>query len=122
MADSKTNFNVDQGATFTLDFQLKDADGDPVNISTAVIFGQVRKTVSSKEIAANFEVIPIDLVQGQFTLKLSAISTSKLKCNPSHTAQRQPTPFAYDVELHYSDGTVSRILEGILFVSPEVTR
>ena len=122
MADSQTNFNVEQGTTFTLDFDIRDADGDPVDISTALVVGQIRKTASSKDISATFTVTEVDFSLGQFTLSLSAIDTSKLKCNPSNSAYRTITPFAYDVELHYADGTVNRILSGVINVSPEVTR
>lgn len=120
MAD--TNFNVEQGTNFHLDVEILDGDGDPVDLSTALIIGQVRKTASNKKIEASFSVINTDLVAGQFAIELSAPVTSQLKCNPSFAAQRVITPFAYDIEIHYVDGTVNRILSGVLYVSPEVTR
>jgi hypothetical protein len=120
MAD--TNFDIDQGTNFRLDCEVLDGLGDPIDITTALIIGQVRKTASNKTIEAEFVVEPTNLLLGQFAITLSAVATSKLKCNPSNSAQRIPTQFAYDVEIHYTDGTVNRILSGVFNVSPEVTR
>lgn len=122
MAISQTNFDIDQGTDFLLDVTLLDGNNVPIDISTAKVTGQVRKTASSKEVEACFAVTPIDLVLGKFTISLSALVTSQLKCAPSNSAQRTISQFAYDVEIHYSDGIVNRILSGVLTVSPEVTR
>lgn len=121
MADD-TNFDLDQGTSFRLDMALLDEGGDPVDLSTSLVIGQIRKTASSKVVEAEFTVEEVDFSLGQFTLTLSAVVTSKLKCNPSYTAQRIPTQFAYDVEVHNTDGSVLRIISGVLNVSPEVTR
>jgi hypothetical protein len=120
MAD--TNFDVDQGSTFSLDVALVDNSNDPIDITTAVVVGEVRRYASSSNVEACFTVTPIDLSLGKFTLTLDAVTTSKLKCTPFNSAQRMLTQFAYDVELHYAGGYVIRILSGVLNVSPEVTR
>jgi len=120
MAD--TNLDMDQGTSFRLDLQVLDSAGAPVNLSTATMEGQVRKTASSSTVEAQFVIVNVDLPLGKFAVTLSASATSALKCNPSNSAQRVPTQFAYDVEVHYADGTVNRILSGVINVSPEVTR
>lgn len=122
MANDLTNFDIDQGADFRADIQLLDAAGEPVDVSSALIIGQVRRTVSSADIDAVFSIDPTDLANGKFGLLLSAAATSKLKCDSSPFASRNITQFAYDVEVHYNNGRVDRILTGILNVSPEVTR
>jgi hypothetical protein len=122
MASEQTNFDIDQGTDFRLDLELLDADGLPIDVTTAVIVGQVRKTASSDTVEAEFVVEATDLANGKFSIKLDAATTSKFKVAPSPTAYRTVTPFAYDLEVHFIDGTVSRILSGVLNVSPEVTR
>lgn len=122
MAIVDTNFNVDQGSDFRFDVELLDADDNPVDVSGCIIIGQVRKKMSNRGVDAVFTIVPIDLTLGRFTLVLDAIVTSNLQCNLSHTAHRTITEFAYDVEVHAGDGTVTRILQGVLNVSPEVTR
>lgn len=121
MADD-TNFDIDQGSTFRLDIALTDDLNAPIDITGDLVIGYVRKTASNRNIEAMFTVVEDDFTQGKFALILSAQQTSALKCNPSYSAQRIPTQFAYDVELHYTDGTVIRFLQGVLNVSPEVTR
>lgn len=122
MAKVETNFDIDQGSDFRFDVELLDGNDDPVDLSSALIVGQIRKKVSSKEIDATFEIHPVDLSVGKFALILNSSTTSKLKCEMSNNAFRTITHFAYDVEVHQSDGTITRILEGVLNVSPEVTR
>lgn len=122
MAIAQTNFDIDQGADFRFDVELLDENDDPVDVSTGLIIGQVRKKMSSKTIDAVFAIVPIDLAQGKFTLVLDAATTAGLQCDLSHTAYRTITQFAYDVEVHAPNGRVTRILQGVLNVSPEVTR
>lgn len=121
MADD-TNFDIDQGTNFRLDLMLIDDLGAPYDITGQVVVGQIRKTASNRNIEAVFVVEEDDFSLGQFALTLSAPVTSGLRMNPSYSAQRIPTQFAYDVELHNTDGSVVRLLSGVLNVSPEVTR
>lgn len=122
MSIAQTNFDIDQGSDFRLDIELKDADNNPVDLTGALIIGQIRKTASSKDIEADFIIEETNLLLGQFAITLDALTTSQLKCNPSYAAYRTITPFAYDVEIHYAGGKVDRILTGVINVSPEVTR
>lgn len=122
MSVEQINFNVDQGSDFSVEISLLDPNDEPIDISNAQIIGQVRKTASSKTIEAVFTIVPIDLTIGQFTLILTAEESSKMKCMPSYFAQRSIAQFAYDVEVHFNNGKVTRILQGVLNVSPEVTR
>lgn len=122
MASQQINFDLDQGADFRFDVEVRDIGDNPIDITDAVIIGQIRRTVSSREIEAIFSIEPTDLAGGKFAVYLSAEDTSKLRCEPSFTAQRVITQFAYDVEIHYFNKRVTRILHGVLSVSPEVTR
>ena len=122
MASQQVNFDVDQGSDFRFDVELLDINNDPIDLTNVLIVGQIRKTASSKNIEAEFSIDPTDLVKGQFAIILPASVTSQLKCDPSHSAYRTMTLFSYDVEIHYPTGQISRILQGVLSVSPEVTR
>lgn len=122
MASQQVNFDIDQGADFRFDVEVLDIGDHPIDLSDAFIVGQIRRTVSSRHIEAVFTVVPTDLSIGQFAIVLSAADTAALKCDPSHSAHRVITQFAYDIEIHYANNKVSRIMQGILSVSPEVTR
>lgn len=122
MSVEYANFNIDQGSDFKVYVQLLDEHDQPVNATGALIIGQIRKTASSKSAPAEFTIEPIDLSIGTFFLKLSGNESSKLDCNPSHFAERTITEYTYDVEVHFLTGEINRVMQGILYVSPEVTK
>jgi hypothetical protein len=106
---SKANLIVDQGTTFTTTITVTDDDGNALDLSGYTGAAQIRKHYSSSN-SVNFSV-SINSGTGEVTLSLTANATANL------TAGR----YVYDCELTNS-GTVSRILEGIVTVSPQVTR
>jgi hypothetical protein len=120
----QTNFDIDQGSTFTVDVKIVDASQVPVNLTGVTFAGQIRKTASSGAVLGTFTFLtnPADLQGGKFSMTLNATETSALPCDCSPSAVRAITQLAYDVEITYPDGIVERILSGILKVSPEVTR
>ena len=122
MSVQYANFNIDQGSDFKLYVQLLDEHDQPVNATGATIIGQIRKTASTKTVSAEFIVEPIDLSIGTFFLKLNGKDSSKLDCLPSYFAERTITEYTYDVEVHFANGEINRVMQGILYLSPEVTR
>jgi hypothetical protein len=106
---TKANLVVDQGTTFTTTITVTDDDGNNLNLAGYTGAAQIRKHYTSSN-SVNFSV-SINGSTGEVTLSLTAAATADL------TAGR----YVYDCELTNS-GTVSRILEGIVTVSPQVTR
>ena len=107
---TKVNLVVDQGATFETTINLTDDSGDLVDLSGYTGAGQVRKHYTSSN-ATNITVT-LGGANGTVTLGLSANATANL------VAGR----YVYDVEVTDVGGTVSRIFEGIVTVTPQVTR
>lgn len=106
---TKANLVVDQGTTFTTTITVTDDDGNNLNLAGYTGAAQIRKHYTSSN-SVNFSV-SINGSTGEVTLSLTAAATADL------TAGR----YVYDCELTNS-GTVSRILEGIVTVTPQVTR
>jgi len=107
---TKANLVIDQGSTFSADLNLSDENGDVLPLSGYVANSQIRKWYTSTNAAATFTT-SINVDSGSITLTLTANQTSNL------VAGR----YVYDVELN--DGNeVSRIVEGIVTVTPQVTR
>lgn len=107
---TKANLVIDQGSTFSSDLTLTDENGDPLAIFGYTASSQIRKWYSSTNAAATF-TSSINTTSSVITLSLTANQTSNL------VAGR----YVYDVEI--SSGTeVSRIVEGIVTVTPQVTR
>ena len=106
---TKANLVIDQGATFSVDLDLTDENGDVINLSGYTANSQMRKWYTSTT-SIPFTA-SINALAGVITLSLNATQTAAI------TAGR----YVYDVEINNND-TVSRIIEGIVTVTPNVTR
>lgn len=106
----KANIVVDQGSTFNTTIDITDENDQPLNLSGYTGQAQMRKHYTSSN-AVSFGVL-INSSLGSIALSLSA----------NTTIQITPGRYVYDVELTDSSGIVSRIVEGIVTVTPNVTR
>lgn len=107
---TKANLVIDQGTTFSADLALTDDNGDVLNMFGYTANSQMRKWYTSSNPSATF-VTSINVDTGTISLSLDSSNTSSL------VAGR----YVYDVEI--DNGTVvSRIVEGIVTVTPQVTR
>lgn len=107
---TKVNLVVDQGATFETTINLTDDNGDLVDLTGYTGAGQIRKHYTSSN-AVNITVT-LGGADGTVTLGLSANTTANLVSGR----------YVYDVELYDPSSIVSRIFEGIVTVTPQVTR
>ncbi|QMP83923.1 MAG: hypothetical protein [Caudoviricetes sp.] len=107
---TKANLVIDQGSTYIVEIDLTDQYGDPLNLTGFVANSQIRKWYSSSNPAASFAttIYPPSTI----VLTLTANQTSSL------VAGR----YVYDVEATSSTNATSRIVEGIVTVTPQVTR
>lgn len=109
---TKANLVIDQGSTFAAELNLTDDNGDALNLTGFTANSQMRKWYTSSNPSATFTT-NIDVPTGVITLSLNATSTAAL------TAGR----YVYDVEItDGSSGDISRVVEGIITVNPNVTR
>lgn len=106
----KANLIIDQGTTFNTSINLTDDNGEPLSLIGYSGAAQIRKHYTSSN-AVSF-VVSVNSSLGVVTLDLTA----------NQTANMQAGRYVYDVELTDSGGVVSRIVEGIVTVSPNVTR
>ena len=107
---TRVNIIIDQGTDFSTAINLTDSSGVNLNLTGYSAASQIRKTFSSSNSTA-------------FTCTLTtANSTLTLALNNSVTAAMSPGRYVWDAELPNSSGTISRILEGMVTVTPEVTK
>jgi hypothetical protein len=106
---NKVNIVIDQGTTFNTSFVIQDATDQPIDFSSFTANSQMRKSYSSS--ASHIFNIQLGS-DGQITLSMSANTTGNI------TAGR----YVYDVEVQDQNGVRSRIVEGIVTVTPQVTR
>ena len=109
---TKANLVIDQGSTFSTDLNLTDDNGDALNLVGYTANSQIRKWYTSTNASASFTT-SINTSSGVITLSLTSAQTSNLVSGR----------YVYDVEINdTSSGEVSRIVEGIVTVTPQVTR
>ncbi len=106
----KANLVVDQGSTFTAAVDLVDASGTVFNLTNYTVAAQMRKNYTSNT-AVTFSASH-NATGGQISLALSAATTATI----------EPGRYLYDVEVTSSGGTVTRVVEGIVTVTPGITR
>ncbi len=106
---TKVNLVVDQGTTFVSQITFNNEDGNTINFSTYTGAAQLRKHYSS----SNSTSFGVTLgANGVITLQLTANQTGNL------VAGR----YVYDLEVTDSSNLISRLIEGIVTVTPNVTR
>jgi hypothetical protein len=106
------NLSIDQGATFTSDITVKDINGNVFDLTGYTANAKMAKGYSSTRtrtvISTTFAT---DRTTGVLTISLTANQTATLD------AER----YVYDVEITSGAGSVTRVLEGIITVRPEVS-
>jgi hypothetical protein len=106
---STANIVIDQGTTFSTTLTLTNDDGTDKDLTDYTVTSQIRKSYYTNTYT-DFTTAKVNL-EGEITLSLTATQTSALKAGR----------YVYDVEIA-SDAETVRVVEGIVTVTPEVTR
>lgn len=106
----KANLIIDQGSSFSVTITVQDTTESVIDLTGFTGASQIRKHFSS----ANSTAFTVGLggIQGTVALSMNAATTNSL------VAGR----YVYDVELTSSSNVVSRVVEGIVTITPSVTR
>lgn len=116
MAAGNYDFYIEQGATFYQQIVWKDSAGDPIDLTGYTARMQLRKTVKATDV-----ILSLTTENGRITLG-GAEGTITLEVDAEDTADLTEFCGVYDLEVEASDGTVTRLLQGQIEVSREVTR
>ena len=118
MSAGTYNFTIEQGTTFTRTFWYKDSNGDPINLSGYNIRMDIKNSYDSAALAT------FSTSTGHFTLSTPADGTIPNQINllvsAAETAALNFSGALYDIELEIN-GIVTRLLQGKIKLSPEVT-
>ena len=106
-----SNLTVDQGSTFSASVDITDTEDNILVLTGYTVAGQLRKTYDSST-AVSFAASVSNATTGEVTISLTATQTNAL------IAGR----YVYDVEITSAGGTVTRVIEGQLEVTPGVTQ
>jgi hypothetical protein len=116
---TSANLLIQQGTTYSARIAVKDADAAAINLSGYHTRGKARHSYGSTGVLIDLAPAVVSgspanwdsLASGLVDIALSASSTASLP-----VAQG-----VYDVEMYNDAGTVTRILQGKVLISPEVT-
>jgi hypothetical protein len=104
---------LDAGTTFNNVINLTDdVTNTQINIAGYTITSQLRRSYYSANASANLVCTITDAANGGVTLSLSAANTANLK----------PGRYLFDVKTTDSYNITNRILEGIITVTPQITK
>lgn len=105
---------LEQGTTFNTLISLDDVYGESYNLQNYSASSQMRKSYYSSNATAVFNT-SVNGVLGQILINLNA----------NQTANIAPGRYVYDILIYNSNdvaNTTVRVLEGIINVTPRVTR
>jgi len=106
----KANLQIDQGSTFQTTINVTDDNDDIVDLTGYTGVAQMRKHYTST-------------TSYSFTVSISpTIGTVTLAMTANATANVVAGRYVYDCELTDTNGAVTRLIEGIATVTPQVTR
>lgn len=104
---------LDQGTTFTSTLDLAEDDGTPINITGKTFKCNLKKSYYSSKTVANLNITVISAVNGNIKITLDSANTANIK----------PGRYLYDLKMTTTaTGEVSRVLEGIITVTPQVSK
>jgi|TARA_B110000908_G_C10252641_1_gene453146 hypothetical protein len=106
-----SNIVIDQGTTFNAEIDVTDSEGNILNLAGYTAAAQMRRTYSSTT-AYNFTASIASEIEGTVNISLNAAATNVLKAGR----------YVYDVEITGADGSITRVVEGQVEVTPGVTR
>jgi hypothetical protein len=106
---TKLSLVIDQGTTFYSTVQILDDAGTPIDFTGYTGTAQMRKHYTSSNSVS-------------FTVNATSNGIVSLALNSNVTANLVAGRYVYDVELTAPANTTSRVVEGIITVTPQVTR
>jgi hypothetical protein len=106
-----SNLFVDAGTDYSTIITVAATNGQPLNLTGYSVASQMRKSYSSSTVY-NFTSSLYDAANGKVRLQLSNTQSSAIPAGR----------WLYDVEITSPSGTKTRVVEGIVTVTPEITR
>lgn len=114
MLAKKRNLTIEQGATFTENLRWKDSAKNGFDLSSYTARLQIRTDVDSATTI-------LDLTSGGGEIVLGVKGTIDITVSSAVTTGLTPQNAVYDLELE-ALGVVTRLTEGKVTITPEVTR
>lgn len=106
-----SNLFVDAGSDYSNIVSVMATTGQPLDLTNYTVKSQMRKSYSSST-AYNFTASIYNATNGKVKLELTAAQSEAIP----------PGRWLYDVEITSPSGTKTRVVEGIVTVTPQITQ
>ena len=106
-----SNLYVDQGAFYRTYVTVANTDGTPLDLTGFTAASQMRKSYASSTVY-NFTSSIYNASQGKVRLQLTNTQSEAIPAGR----------WLYDVEIRSPSGAVTRVVEGIVTVNPQITQ
>ena len=104
---------IDQGATYSKQITVYENDGTTIqNLTGYTATSQLRKNYTSTAYTTILATIQTPATNGIIVMSLTAVQTAALKSGR----------YVYDLQITAADSTVTRVIEGVITIRPEVTK
>jgi hypothetical protein len=106
-----SNLYVDAGSTYSNIITVSASNGQPLDLTGYTVASQMRKSYASSTVY-NFTSSIYNASQGKVRLQLSNTQSEAIPAGR----------WLYDVEIRSPSGAVTRVVEGIVTVNPQITQ
>ena len=104
---------IDQGATYSKQITVYENDGTTIqNLTGYTATSQLRRNYTSTAYTTILATIQTPATNGVIVISLTAVQTAALKSGR----------YVYDLQITAADETVTRVIEGVITIRPEVTK
>jgi len=107
-----SNLFVDQDADFTTTVTVNDSNGSALDLTNYTALGMIRKTYQSSTATTFTSSFVSPRTTGQITISLTDTQTAALESGR----------YVYDLVITDASGNKTRVVEGIVTVTPSVSR
>ena len=107
-----SNLFVDQDADFTTTVTVNDSNGSALYLTNYTALGMIRKTYQSSTATTFTSSFVSPRTTGQITISLTDTQTAALESGR----------YVYDLVITDASGNKTRVVEGIVTVTPSVSR
>jgi hypothetical protein len=116
MTAATNNFVIDQGANWFLTVVYKDSTGTAINLTGYTAALQIRDTY-----ADSTTDLSLTSPSGGITIT-GATGTIAITATAAQTGAIAAGSYVYDLEITSASGIVTRLIQGRISISPQVTR
>ena len=105
---------IDQGSDFSTTVSLNDDNTNlPQNVTGYIVTSSLRRSLLSPNVSANLTCTVYDAPNGEFLITMTGSNTANLRAGS----------YLFDVKVYDTRTQMSsRLIEGVMFVTPSVTR